>query len=313
LVRVILSELRRTVTHVALRLALRTSAWLPANARRRTIHTLTELSGTVPTVRRRVRENMCLAFGTSLPARPEIAYFRRLAWYASRAIETFHLDRRTSSILEEIEFDHSISVVVDALAKRRGAILAVPHWIGHELSAYHINRLSPMTMIVRQSQRPAQMALKLKWYANLGPEIVWSTGTSRIKNAASYLRVLKKGQLLAISPDLLAGLERGVEVQIFGRVAQLHAGAFVLADVAQAPILRMHPIWLSDSHVVISWDCAPEPPPGLTRQEAIQFAAQDWCCWFEDKLKAHPENWLFWLDKRWSRFLRTVERRPSSG
>ena len=40
------------------------------------------------------------------------------------------------------------------------------------------------------------------------------------------------------------------------------------------------------------------------RDGAVRAAAQDWCLWFEDKLRANPENWLFWLDKRWSRFLR---------
>ena len=41
---------------------------------------------------------------------------------------------------------------------------------------------------------------------------------------------------------------------------------------------------------------------------AIAVAAQDWCHWFEDKLRNNPQDWLFWLDKRWSQFLRTTPR-----
>jgi len=42
------------------------------------------------------------------------------------------------------------------------------------------------------------------------------------------------------------------------------------------------------------------------RAMAIRLALQDWCGWFEQRLRANPENWLFWLDKRWSRFLRAT-------
>jgi hypothetical protein len=48
---------------------------------------------------------------------------------------------------------------------------------------------------------------------------------------------------------------------------------------------------------------APMPDTG-DRASIIRAAAQDWCRWLEDKLAASPENWLFWLDKRWSHFLR---------
>jgi lauroyl/myristoyl acyltransferase len=48
----------------------------------------------------------------------------------------------------------------------------------------------------------------------------------------------------------------------------------------------------------------------VDRDAAVRAAVQDWCRWFEGKLRESPENWLFWLDKRWSRFLRATPRAP---
>jgi hypothetical protein len=56
------------------------------------------------------------------------------------------------------------------------------------------------------------------------------------------------------------------------------------------------------------WERAPDLPPARNREIAVRGAVQDWCNWFEEKLRANPENWVFWLDKRWSRFLGATPR-----
>ena len=48
------------------------------------------------------------------------------------------------------------------------------------------------------------------------------------------------------------------------------------------------------------------------RDAAIRAGVQEWCRWFEQKLRANPENWLFWLDKRWSKFLHATPRTPGT-
>jgi lauroyl/myristoyl acyltransferase len=102
-----------------------------------------------------------------------------------------------------------------------------------------------------------------------------------------------------------AGRSRqGVAVQIFGRPARLHGGAFAIAMAARSPMLRSYFSWQSDTRVIVRWANVAMPRDTGDRDAAIRTAVQDWCLWFEDKLRANPENWLFWLDKRWSRFLR---------
>jgi lauroyl/myristoyl acyltransferase len=135
---------------------------------------------------------------------------------------------------------------------------------------------------------------------------------STIKDAAAYLKVLKSGKLLAITPDILADPEQGVETRIFGRPARLHGGAFALAISARAPLIRACYRWQSTSRVLVMFDRAPLHLDASDRDASIRAAVHNWCQWFEEKLRANPENWQLWLDKRWSRFLRATPRVPGA-
>ena len=48
--------------------------------------------------------------------------------------------------------------------------------------------------------------------------------------------------------------------------------------------------------------------PDTDPNGAAQRGMQAWCDWFEAYLRQYPENWMFWLDKRWTRVLRTQSR-----
>jgi lauroyl/myristoyl acyltransferase len=259
-------------------------------------------------MRQRVRENMSLALGPGLPAHAERLYFRHLGWFLARSLATFHRGFEATPVPGEIGFDESIRILDDAVAEGRGAVITSPHWSGHELVAAQVNRRHPMTLLVRQASTDDRMARKLKWYNALGAEIVLRPRqASMVKDAVAYLNVLKRGRVLAITPDLLAGAPQGIETQIFGRGARLHGGAFAIAMAGRAPMVRPFFKWQSDTKVVVAWERAPDPPGG-DRETAVRDAVEDWCKWFEGKLRVNPENWLFWLDKSWSRFLRATPR-----
>jgi lauroyl/myristoyl acyltransferase len=176
-----------------------------------------------------------------------------------------------------------------------------------------INRRHPTTLLVRQARTPERTARKLKWYTALGVETVLRPDrASTVKDAVAYLGILKKGKALGITPDLLAEPGQGMETQIFGRSARLHGGAFAIAIAARAPMMRMFLRWQSDTSLVVAWERAPSPPGNGDRDAAIRISMQDWCRWFEKKLHENPENWHFWLDKNWSRFLRQTPRTSSA-
>jgi len=304
-----LRQLRRAITQRAVGQAIAATAALPIGPQRSGVRRAVALAGGVPMLRRKVRENMRLALGDNVPALAERRYFNHVGWFLSSSLATFHRGLAATPVVDEVKFDRTISVLDEAFAEGRGVVLTVPHWSGHELVAAVIARRHPMVMLVRQATAPEKVARKEKWYRALGAETVLRPKqASTIKDAVAYLKVLKRGKMLAITPDLLADPGQGVEISIFGRPARLNGGAFALAIAAGAPMIRVSGTWQSDSTVMLTFERAPPPPDDGDREAAIRACVQDWCHWFEERLRANPENWLFWLDKRWSRFLRVTPR-----
>ena len=306
-----LRELRRAATQLAIRQAITATEGLPIGLQRSVISSLITLTGSIPMLRWKVRENMRLALGRDAPAQAESLYFRHVGWVLSRTLPIFHRGIEATSVPQEVKFDDTVSVLDDAVAEGRGVVFTSPHWSGQEAVAAIISRRHPMVMLVRQASTPEGTTRKLKWYTALGVETVLRPSrASRIKDAVAYLKVLKSGKLLAITPDLLADPGQGVETSIFGRPARLHGGAFALAMSARAPMIRVSAQWRPDSSVIVRFDRASLAVDTSDRNAAIRAGVQEWCRWFEQKLQENPENWLFWLDKRWSRFLHATPRTP---
>ena len=302
--------MRRTVTQGAIRLAIGASGMLPLRARRPVVHALIGLGGRVPWLRQRVRENMRLALGRDVPADAERLYFKHVAWSMSHALEVFHNGLKNTSVPSEVTFDETIQVLDRAVAEGRGVLLTAAHWTGHELVAGCIAQRYPMVMVVREAPTQERTARKLKWYAALGAATVLRPGgVSPMKDAVTYLKILRQGKLLAMTPDLLTSAEHGLNVSLFGRTARLNGGAFALALSAGAPIVRISGHWLGESRARIRFERAADIEPG-TRDAMVHAALQDWCRWFERTVRANPENWLFWLDKQWTRHLRASPRVP---
>jgi lauroyl/myristoyl acyltransferase len=304
-----LGHLRRSATQLAIRQTIAATAALPINVQRSIAGALVAVAGSIPPLRRKVRDNMRLALGHDVPAQAASLYFQHVGWALSRALPTFHHGILATSVPDEVGFDESVAILDDAVAEGRGLVFVAPHWSGHEIIAAIVGQRHPMVMLARDAPTPERMARKLKWYNALGIEIVLRPSqASTMQDAMAYFRVLKSGKMLAITPDLLAGPEQGVETRIFGRPAWLHGGAFALALAARAPMIRVSGQWQSDSRVLVQFERAPLDYDSPDREAAIRAAVQDWCRWFEARLEVNPENWLFWLDKRWSRFLRATAR-----
>ena len=306
----ILRHVRRTATQGAIRLVIGATGMLPLRTQRPVVRSLIGLSGSVPWLRRRVRENMQLALGRDVPADAERLYFQHVAWSMSHALEVFHNGLKNTSVPDEVTFDETIQILDRAVAEGRGVLLTAAHWIGHELAAGCIAHRHPVVMLVREAPTQERTARKLKWYAALGAETVLRpSGALPVKDAVTYLKILKQGKLLAMTPDLLTSAEYGIDVSLFGRTARLNGGAFALALAAGAPIVRTYGHWLSESRGQIRFERAADIEPGK-RDVMIHAALQDWCRWFERTVRANPENWLFWLDKHWTRYLRASPRLP---
>ena len=302
-----LRQLRRNVTQLGLRNALSATASLPIGAQRSVTLAAAAMAGAM--LRRKVARNMRLALGQPAPPDAPQRYFRHLGEVLADTLVGFHRGFDATLVPRRLELGATVSVLDDSMAQGRGVIMATPHWVGHELAGGLINRRHPIVMLVREASTPQRTDLKLKWYRSIGVETVLRPRRSSLfDDAMACLRVLRKGGLLAITPDLLAGPGHGVEVALFGRRVSLHGGAIALAVMSGAPLVRTSPTWLSDTHVVLQFALSPVPSEGADREAMIRVGLQDWCDWFEAHLQANPEDWLFWLDKSWSRTLRAVPR-----
>lgn len=303
-----LQELRRAIIQQAIRRTIRLTASLPVGVQRSGIRGFVAAAGTIPALRRRVRDNLRLALGDNVPGVAARDFFRRIGWLYASQLAVFHHGLHDTPVVNEIKLDRSVEVLDEAVAEGRGVVLCTPHFIGYELMMTVAARHHPLTIMARQAPTPERVARKARWYSALGVEpLLRPAQASTVRDAVAYLKIFKAGKILLITPDLLGDPGEGVDVSIFGRRATLKSGAFSLAVMANAPMVRLSPAWQSDSSVVLSFERAP-PPDQTDRDAAIRACAQDWCRWFERQLRAHPETWMFWLDKRWSRFLRETPR-----
>ena len=255
------SQFGRAITQLAIRQTIRATARLSVEQQRNTVRSLVEFAGAIPLLRPRVRENMRLALGFDVPAQSESLYFRRLGWFLGNALSIFHQGLESSSILDDVNFDESVELLDDAVSQGRGVVIVSPHWSGHETGRGSHQSQTSIGCSGAASSGRGTHERKLQWYNALGIEIVLRpTHASTIKDAATYLNVLKRGKMLCITPDLLADPRQGVAVQIFGRPARLPGGAFAIAMAARSPMLRPYFSWQSDSRVVVRWDYADDAP-----------------------------------------------------
>jgi lauroyl/myristoyl acyltransferase len=193
-----------------------------------------------------------------------------------------------------------------ALAEGKGALMVCPHLIGHEVMAGSATVEFPLTVLVRKSPEPAYEALKQRWYAAMGAEVVYrpqkGSPHEGLAEITSALRVLRKNRVLALTPDLLRKPGTGIRVRLFNRDADLPAGAFFLAARTGAPL--MPTFFHKEAGLYRLWTHEPlRADPGVEQERAVAALAQRWTTLFEAFVREHPDMWQFWLDKRWSRWL----------
>jgi len=300
--------MRQAITQRVIRMAIAATARVPAGTQSAVARRTVLLGGGVPALRRKVLANMRLALGGDVPEEAARLYFEHAGWFLANALATFHHGVDRTPVIGDVDLGPTVSVLDEAMAEGRGVVLASPHWSGHELIGGVIARRHPMVMLVRQVSAAERAARKLHWYRALGAQtVVRPEHASAINDAAAYLKALKQRKVLGITPDLLASPGQGVGVSLFGRSARVHGGAFAFSIATGAPLIRFYLTWQPDGKVTLTFEKAPLPV-GASRDAAVQAGAQDWFRWFEHRLRISPENWLFWLDRRWSRFLTETPR-----
>jgi KDO2-lipid IV(A) lauroyltransferase len=262
----------------------------------------------LPGWQQRVGSAMLAALGEGVDRSAPRRYFQRLADVVvmSAAVYRDGYEAAGASAWWDHD-DASRTHYEEALSPGRGALMVGPHLTGTEIMVGGAAREVPITVLIRKSPEPEYEAMKQRWYEALGLDVVYRPRRSEdpqgLNEMAAAVRVLRKNRILAITPDLLQRPGTGIPVRLFGRTAELPAGAFYLSVRLGAPLL---PSFFHHSdgkyHLWTAGQLAP-PDPSLDRDAAIRSAAQAWTDRFEQFVREHPEMWQFWLDKRWSAWL----------
>ena len=279
-----LQQFRRNATQFTIRPAIAASATLPIGLQRLIVSSLIALAGSIPMLRWRFERTCVWRWATMyLPKQSGIFSPRRVV--SVQRTGNLPLRDRGNACSQEVQFDESVRVLDEAVAEGRGVVLASP--IGRAMRLWPRSSAGDTrwSCLCGKLRHPERASRKLKWYNSLGEETVLRPiRASTIKDAAAYLKVLKSGKLLAITPDILADPEQGVETRIFGRPARLHGGAFALAISARAPLIRASsPMAIRTSSVLVMFDRALPPLDASDRDAAFAPAVHEWCRWFEEE------------------------------
>jgi lauroyl/myristoyl acyltransferase len=262
----------------------------------------------VPGWRRRVGRAMKAALGPDAGSDACVgAYFRRLADSVAFSQAVFRSGVGTPLLRREWVHDAASGErLLAALAGGKGVILAAPHLIGTEVMLATAAREVPIAVLARKAPDPEYEALKQQWYRALGVQVVHRPRRGEpfaaVTEMTAALRLLRKNQVLAITPDLPQKPGSGVPVRLLGRTVELPAGPFFLAARTGAPLLPAFFHWEDGRYLLWAHE-ALRVEAGEERDAGLAEAAQQWAGMFEAFLRDHPEMWQFWLDKRWEEWL----------
>jgi lauroyl/myristoyl acyltransferase len=303
-----LHECRRAATQAAMRAAARSARWLGPGGAQALGRAVGRTAGFAGPLRRRLAMNLRRA-GIASTETVLDRYFRRLGTWAGWSLAVYQAGFDASGVGARVEFDASVAHLDRAVAHGKGVLLACPHLFCHEIGAAAVHRRHPVVALVRENKSPVRAALKRRWYEATGVETVRRPrDASVVADTLAFLRVLSRGRVLGITPDVLMPSDKGLPVHIFGREPRLSPGMVLLAMHAGAPLVTALPEWDDGgpgrpARVRMHFSEPVEFSPRGDRQRTAREGLQAWWRLVEDYLRRRPENWMFWLDKRWTRVL----------
>lgn len=301
-------QVRRALMFGAIRGALSLSRYMSPRTAVAFGTSLGEAARLVPPLRSRLTRNLVLGFkARSVPAGTAEKYFQNLGRSYGWAMDVYHRGFWRSCVPDCIEFDDSVSHLDQAVARGKGVIVVMTHQFCYELAGAYINGRHKAVAIVREQDDPRRVSLKSQWYNATGLTTVRRPRHSSLAaDMYACLSVLKSGSLLGITPDTIVSRTSGVPVEMFGREVNLSPGFLLIAMRAQAPVVTGHIRWKTPDRLVINFT---EPREYSRRGDDLKTrlteGLQSWCREFEERVLTSPQDWMFWLDKRWTKVFRS--------
>ena len=180
----------------------------------------------------------------------------------------------------------------------RGIVVATIH-LGDYLEGLRQLRLaSSWTKQVFVVRRAAWSDVEQRAFARIASEDLALTVLRAGRGAAmTAIRELRRGNVLVVLYDLPQRFGRAVEVDFFGRRANVVRGPAEIAVLGDADILPVftHYDAMGTSIVEAMPVVAARSTPREDRLHRIADITQQLCTWAEQQIRRHPSQWAHWL------------------
>ncbi len=240
--------------------------------------------------------NLDLAYGDDLSAAEKRRLIRRvfqhLALVAAEMIKTPQLLTR-DTVDDYVECD-KWDIVPEALAAGRGVLFLSVHMGNWELLGQSASLKGiEMVSIARALDNPLLDKLVNERREQYGQKIVYNDEALR-----PMLKVLKEGGTLSFLVDQNAR-HGHVFVDFFGHPAATTRAVAQLALRNETPILLAVNVRVGPGFRYKIAASGPICPKNTgDKEEDIRRITQEFTAWFEQRIREHPEQWL-WLHRRW--------------
>ena len=272
----------------------------------------------------RLRKSLITAAKIALPLRKRLEKNMRLAGIYQPHLIDAHFQRaidqmimlahvlRTgfpkSGCLERFCFDDSFELIQQAYSKGKGVVNIAPHICGYPVYAPVVSPRIPCVMYLRRNKDPHKMQLNIDLGKAGDGELVYPpVGATRAQKLQVAIDVLRQGKMLFIAPDTPRKSHQGIPVTIFDRTAYFPTGVFIMSLRTGAPVVPVTWHWEQDKYH-IHYDSPIELTRGGDLRKKAETATLKWAQSIDSYLHKHPEMWWNWLDKRWTRIIRTHQK-----
>jgi lauroyl/myristoyl acyltransferase len=307
-------HVRRAVMLGATKSALSLSPYLSPSAATSVGAVIGQVARWVPPLRRRLKKTLTLALGAEkVPPHSVDQYFYNLGRSYGWGLAIYHRGFWRSPVPEHFEFDPSIAHLDRAVARGKGVILLAPHQFCEELAGAYIGGRHKIVVLMRESEDHRRAAMKVQWYHSTGMDTIRRPRrSSLVSDMVACMKVLTSGRILALAPDVIVSQGMGIPVELFGREIHLSPGFLLLSMKQQASVVTGYIHWKSRDRISLSFTEPIEYPRFPHQRSGMIEGLQSWCRQFEQYLCENPQNWRFWLDKRWSGTFRSPNRKVGS-
>lgn len=253
---------------------------------------------------RRTVSNFCRAAGRS---DPWPVYSRMVDNVGQAALHYARLYRfGRTQLLAQTVVDPSLAKEYPRLGNgEQGIIFLVPHCAGAVLGSAGLNTFCPTVLLVREPKAPGRRALMLGYLDKLGPKFILSRTATPPTVMRNIVRAMHERQVVVGTTDLVHPGADTVETTIFGQ--RIHSPGWP-ARIAARLDLPILPGFIHMEGGRLRLIAA----EGY-READIQKSTQRWVSAFENFFRQYPSDWVFMLDKHWSRILAKAGGKDGAG